>query len=385
MMDKKFKVVVVGAGFIGPVHVEALRRANVEVVGIVGSTPEKSTAIASKLGLPTTFATLEEVLADNSVDAVHLTTPNVLHYEQAKAVLSAGKHCLCEKPLAMNSQQAKELVVLAKQSGLAAGVAYNIRFYPLCHEAAARIRNGSIGRVFHVVGSYVQDWLLYETDFNWRVLEDEGGELRAFADIGTHWLDLVQFITGQHITKICADLVTVHPSRYRPTGGVETFSKGSRTPSDLQAIDIATDDCGSVMLEFSEGARGCLWVSQVTAGRKNCLRWEIGGSSSAMEWNSESPNLLWVGHRSQPNESLIRDPSLIDESASAISHYPGGHNEGFPDTFKQLFIQFYQYIARGDFTKPAPFPTFEDGHREILLCEAILQSHRQRTWVDVAV
>jgi predicted dehydrogenase len=381
---RPFSAVVVGTGFIGPVHVEALRRAGINVRGVVGSSADKSRVAAERWGLAKAYESLEDVLADSAVDAVHLTTPNVLHYQQAKSVLAAGKHCLCEKPLSMNSQESSELVQLASQSGLAAGVAYNVRFYPLCHEARERISSGAIGEVVHVTGSYVQDWLLHETDFNWRVIAEEGGVLRAVADIGTHWLDLIQFITGKSVSSVCADLRTVHTQRFRPPDGVETFSHRDTNLSELLAIKIATEDCGSIMLRFEDGTNGCLWVSQVTAGRKNCLRFELAGTKAAMEWNSESPNQLWLGHRQQPNELLVRDPALLAPSAAAISSYPGGHNEGFSDTFKQLFRSFYGYIAAGDFNAPPPYPTFVDGHREILLCEAILASHRQRRWIEIA-
>jgi predicted dehydrogenase len=263
-------------------------------------------------------------------------------------------------------------------------VAYNIRFYPLCHEAAARARDGALGDLLHVTGSYVQDWLLRDTDFNWRVLAEDGGTLRAVADIGTHWLDLVQFITGRRITAVCADLRTVHPVRQRPLGGAETFSGSTSTAVPTESFQVTTEDCGGVLLQFDGGANGMLWVSQTTAGRKNCLRLEIGGTRQALAWNSESPNELWIGHRDGPNEQLIRDPALLRDSAGQISSYPGGHNEGFPDTFKQLFRTFYGYVAAGDLSASAPFPTFEEGHDEVLLCEAILRSHRQRRWVDVA-
>ena len=380
---KTFRAAVVGTGFIGPVHVEGLRRAGVNVAAIVGSTPEKSRVAAERLGIDPKHTSLEDVLADDSIDAVHLTTPNRFHFEQARNVLRAGKHVLCEKPLAMDSRESAELTRLAADCELAAGVAYNIRFYPLCHEAADRVRSGSLGEVLHVTGSYVQDWLLRETDFNWRVLADDGGELRSVADIGTHWLDLLQFITGRRVVSVCADLQTVHVRRQRPAGGVETFSGKGDAHRQTAVVDVATDDAGCVMLTFDNGAHGCLWVSQTTAGRKNCLRFEVAGSTQSFAWNSESPNELWIGHRDRPNESLVRDPALLGASASAVSNYPGGHNEGFPDTFKQLFRSFYGYIAGGDFSVPPPFPTFADGHREILLCEAILQSHRQRRWVDV--
>ena len=374
---------VVGTGFIGPVHVEGLRRAGVPVAGIVGSSPDKSQAAAERLGLPRGYESFDELIRDDSVSAVHLTTPNRFHFEQAAAALRAGKHVLCEKPLAMTSAESAELVRLARESGCAAGVAYNIRFYPLCHEAAARVRGNTIGDVLHVVGSYVQDWLLFDSDFNWRVRSEDGGELRAVADIGTHWLDLVQFITGQLVVEVCADLRTIHATRRQPIGGVETFSGPGRLPVATETVPIDTDDCGSVMLRFANGANGCLWVSQTTAGRKNCLRFEIAGAKQSLAWNSESPNELWIGHRDRANEALIRDPSLLHQSARGITSYPGGHNEGFPDTFKQLFRSFYGYIAAGDFSAPSPFPTFADGHREILLCEAVLRSHRERRWVSI--
>jgi len=374
---------VVGTGFIGPVHVEGLRRAGVHVVGIVGSTPDKSQIAAERLGLPRGYASFEELLRDESVAAVHLASPNRLHFEQAAAALRAGKHVLCEKPLAMTSRESAELVRLAAESGRVAGVAYNIRFYPLCHEAASRVRNGTIGDMLHITGSYLQDWLLRETDFNWRVLAEEGGELRAVADIGTHWLDLAQFISGQRVVAVCADLRTVHSTRRSPKGGLETFSGKGAPPSATEPVAISTDDCGSVLLRFDNGANGCLWVSQTTAGRKNCLRLEIAGTAQSLAWNSETPNELWIGHRDHPNELLIRDPALMGASAAAVSNYPGGHNEGFSDTFKQLFRRFYGFVAAGDFTEQPPFPTFADGHREILLCEAILRSHRERCWISI--
>ena len=376
-------VAVAGAGFIGPVHVEGLRRAGQNVVGILGVDEAESQRAAQALGLPKAYRTLDEVLSDPAVHAVHVATPNRLHFEMASRVLQAGKHVLCEKPLAMNSQESAQLVKLAKQTGLVAGVNYNIRYYPLCLEAAERARHGTLGQVYHVTGGYVQDWLFHETDFNWRVLAEEGGELRAVADIGTHWLDLMHAITGLEAEAVCADLYTVYPVRKRPKGEVETFSGKGQPPAATEPVPVTTDDYGCVMLRFRGGARGCLWVSQVTAGRKNCLRFEIAGAKQALAWNSESPNEMWIGHRDTPNESLIRDPSLLSPGARAFTNYPGGHNEGFPDTFKQCFRAFYGYIQAGDFSRPATFPTFADGHREIVLCEAILRSHRERRWVDV--
>jgi predicted dehydrogenase len=376
-------VAVVGAGFIGPVHVEGLRRAGVAVKGILDITPDKSRQAAQRLGLPHSYSDFAQVLSDREVQAVHITTPNRTHFEMASAALRAGKHVMCEKPLAMNSQESAELVRIARASGRAAGVNYNIRFYPLCREAAQRVQDGSLGDVFHVTGSYVQDWLFYPTDFNWRVLAEEGGSLRAVADIGTHWLDLVHSIVGLEVESVCADLKTVFPQRLRPRGEVDTFSGKETRVESTEPIDVSTEDYGCVLLRFRGGARGSLHVSQVTAGRKNCLRYEIAGSKLALAWNSERPNELWIGRRERPNEVLLRDPALMSAAARQCADYPGGHNEGFPDTFKQCFRAFYQSIAAGDFADRPSFPTFTDGHREILLCEAILASHQQQRWVDV--
>ena len=382
MMD--IRTAVVGAGFIGPVHVEALKRVGVSIAGILGVSREESEQAAGTLGLPKAYTSFDEILADNNVQAVHLATPNRLHYPMAKAALEAGKHVMCEKPLAMNSTESSELVALAKQTALVAGVNYNIRYYPLCLEAADMRKRGDLGEVYSVCGSYVQDWLFYPTDYNWRVLADEGGALRAVADIGTHWLDLIHAIAGLEAEAVCADLSIVHPVRQRPLGEVETFKgKQEQTEVKTEPIDIATEDYGCVMIRFQGGTRGCLWVSQVTAGRKNCLRYELAGSKVALAWCSEQPNELWIGQRAKANEVLIRDPALVSGNAGRFINYPGGHNEGFPDTFKQCFKAFYEYIAAGDYSAPPTFPTFADGHREILLCEAILQSHREGRWVEV--
>ncbi|MEZ4558086.1 MAG: Gfo/Idh/MocA family oxidoreductase [Caldilineaceae bacterium] len=381
----KTGVAITGTGFMGPAHLEGLRRLGIDVVGIQGSTPEKSKAAAARLGLRKAYASFDEILDDDEVTVVHLTTPNRVHFATARDALRAGKHVHCEKPLAMNAQESAELVALAEETGLLAGVNYNIRFYPLNIEARARIQAGELGDVFSVYGSYVQDWLLYPTDYNWRVLAEEGGALRAVADIGTHWMDLMQMVTGLEITGVYADLKTVHHVRRRPTGEVETFSAKVQEIDATEEIDIDTEDCGSILLRFKGGAVGNLWVSQLTAGRKNALRYEIAGAKRALAWNSESPNELWIGERNVPNQQLIRDPGLVSAAARTYITYPGGHNEGYDDTFKQCFKAFYDYLHAGDFSAPRPFPTFADGHREIVLCEAVLRSHREQCWVDVVV
>ena len=381
----KTGVAITGTGFMGPAHLEGLRRLGIDVVGIQGSSPEKSKAAAARLGLRKAYASFDEILDDDEVTVVHVTTPNRVHFATARDALRAGKHVHCEKPLAMNAQESAELVALAEETGLLAGVNYNIRFYPLNIEARARIQAGELGDVFSIYGSYVQDWLLYPTDYNWRVLAEEGGALRAVADIGTHWMDLMQNVTGLEITGVYADLKTVHHTRRRPKGEVETFSAKVQEIDATEEIDIDTEDCGSILLRFKGGAVGNLWVSQLTAGRKNALRYEIAGAKRALAWNSESPNELWIGERNVPNQQLIRDPGLVSAAARTYITYPGGHNEGYDDTFKQCFKAFYDYLHAGDFSAPRPFPTFADGHCEIVLCEAVLRSHREQCWVDVVV
>lgn len=383
MSFSRFPAAVVGTGFIGPVHIEALRRLGVSVLGVVGSTPERGAEAARRLDLPKAYPSLSALLDDPEVRVVHLTSPNHLHHEQCRQVLAAGKHLICEKPLALTSQETGELVQLARSTPVVTAVNYNIRYYPLCLECRQRIHEGMVGAIYHVTGSYLQDWLFHDTDFNWRVLEEQGGTLRAVADIGTHWLDLITWILGQEVESVCAELRTLIPVRQNPKGSIETFQSKTGEQRSTEPVPIRTEDYASVLLRFRGGGSGCFTVSQVAAGRKNCLRFEISGSRSALAWNSEEPNDLWIGHRDQPNELLVRDPALLHESARQFASYPGGHAEGFPDTFKQLFRDVYAFIEAGDFEGPRTFPTFADGHREALLCEAILRSHQEQRWVNM--
>jgi predicted dehydrogenase len=374
---------VVGTGFIAPVHVEALRRLGRPVAGVVGSSPERARQAAARWGLARAYASLEEALADPAVGVIHVTSPNRHHHGQCKKVLAAGKHVVCEKPLAMTSAESAELVGLEGKAPGVGAVCYNVRYYPLCQEGRQRIAGGELGAVYHVIGSYAQDWLLYETDFNWRVLAGEGGALRAVADIGTHWLDLMTFVTGLEVEAVCADLRTFLPHRRKPAGGTETFQGKLSGPVETEVVAVDTEDYGSVLLRFRGGASGCLAVSQVSAGRKNCLRFEVAGARSALAWDSERPNGLWLGRRDRANEVLLRDPALLHPEVRPFASYPGGHNEGYPDTFKQLFRSVYDHIESRDRNAPPPFPTFADGHREVLLGEATLRSHRERRWVEV--
>ncbi len=377
------RVALIGGGFIGPVHAEALRRIGVPVVGLLDITPERARPLAERQGIPRVYNTLDELLGDPDVGAVHIASPNDVHFEHAKKALQAGKHVLCEKPLAISSKDTAELVALAaSKPKLAAGVNYNIRFYALCQEMRARIARGDLGRLLSVSGSYTQDWLLLVDDYNWRVEPDGHTNLRAISDIGTHWMDLAQYVTGAKIESVMADLATFHPERKRPVGGAETFTGPASAAKPTENVKITTEDYGAVLLRLSGGARGVFHVMQMQGGRKNRLYLEICGTEGSMVWDSESPEVLWMGRRGGPNSLMNRDPSILTPEAANASHYPGGHAEGFPDAFKQLDLAFYSFIASGC-QGPANFPTFADGHREVQLCEAIAQSAKQKQWAEV--
>ncbi|HTL40490.1 MAG TPA: Gfo/Idh/MocA family oxidoreductase [Pseudolysinimonas sp.] len=374
------RAAIAGTGFIGEVHLNALRRLAIPVVGIAGSSPERAAQKAAEWAVPTAYAGFDELLADPDVDVVHITSPNDEHFAQARDTLRAGKHVVCEKPLAMTPAQTAELASLAADTGLVAAVNFNIRFYPQAHEMRARITGGEAGRPYLVTGSYLQDWLLRDTDWNWRVESARGGDLRAIGDIGSHWFDLASFVTGQRITEVFADLTTFVPVRRKPVGEVATFaaSGGETVP-----YDVTSEDAGSVLLRFDGGARGAVSVSQVSAGRKNALSIEIAASESSVAWQSERPDELWIGHRSQPNQLLLRDPSLLSGPAARIAALPGGHAEGFENTFVQLYRAVYADVAAGG-PSPAPlYATFADGHDESLVIDAVARSAATGTWVAV--
>jgi predicted dehydrogenase len=380
------RAAVVGTGFIGAVHVDALRRMGVEVTGMVGSSPERAAAKAREAGLPAPYESFEAMLADERVDVVHLTSPNDAHFEQARAVLQAGKHVVCEKPLALTSAQTGELLELARCSGLVHAVNFNIRFYPQVQEARERVRGGELGDVRLVSGAYLQDWLLLETDWNWRLNPAVGGALRAVGDIGSHWIDLVSFITGRRVVEVMADLTTFVPVRREPAGPVQTFAGGDGGAGAVTTVErrIETEDAAGLLLRLEGGARATATISQVSSGRKNHLRLEVDGSYAALTWVSERPEELWIGHRDRPNELLLRDASLSHPAAAAHMGLPAGHAEGFADTFRELYRAVYAAVAAGGPPDEPDYPTFADGHASALVGEAIARSARERTWATVA-
>ena len=372
---------VIGSGFIGTVHIEALRRIGVRVTGVLGSAPERAAAAATELGLPRAYSDLGDLLADSDVQVVHVTSPNELHHPQVKEVLAAGRHVVCEKPLAMTSDESAELVDLARASGLVNAVNFNLRFYPLNQHAAAAIRAGDLGTVRLVTGRYFQDWLLLDTDWNWRLEKARGGALRAVGDIGSHWLDLMSFLTGHRVEAVLADLTTFIPVRHRPSGSVLTIS--TERPAETAPIEIDTEDVATILLRFEGSARGSVAISQLSPGRKNSLVYEIDGAGSAMAWDSENPDHLWIGHRDRANEVLLRNPALMNDAGRAAARLPGGHVEGFADTFAAAFSAIYDDVAAGATRPTPPYATFADGHEEMLVGDAILASSRTGRWVSV--
>ncbi len=373
----ELKAGVVGTGFIGAVHVDALRRLGVEVLGVAGSTSERARA----KGLAPAYESFDAMLEDERVDVVHLTTPNHLHFPEATQALAAGKHVVCEKPLALTSLESAELVELASTSGLVNCTNFNLRFYPLVQETRARVRSGDLGEVWNVHGGYLQDWLARPEDWNWRLEADKGGELRAVGDIGSHWMDLAQFVTGLRIVEVLADFATTIPVRRRPVGEIETFASaegGTRLDAPM-----STEDLAHILLRFENRARGSIVVSQVSFGRKNSLRIEVDGSGGSAAWDSESNEELWLGHRDRPNEILRRDPGLMSPEAAARSHLPVAHTEGYADTFRELYRAVYADVARGGPADEPEYPTFRDGHVENVLGDALALSNRERRWVEV--
>lgn len=381
----EIKAVVIGVGFIGVAHVEALRRLGVQVVGVVGSDPGRAAAKARAANLPRVYDSLDEVLADPAIDVVHVATPNDVHVDQSRAVIAAGKHVVCEKPLALTAADAALLADEARASGKVHAICFNLRFYPSNHQARALVRSGAIGEPRFVTGAYLQDWLLLPTDWNWRLVPARAGELRAVADIGSHWLDLARFITGRRIVEVMADLHTFVPTRRHPAGPVETFAAATTDTPDADLVEepMTSDDGAGILLRFEGGARGTVSISQVSAGRKNSVTIEVDGSESALSWFSEEPDRLWIGHRGRANEILQRDPTLAAPEVRRIIGYPAGHVEGYPDTFRALFGEVYADIARGGPSDEPTYPTFDDGVDALRVTEAVSRSAADGRWVTV--
>jgi len=378
------RVGVVGTGWMAATHTEALRRLGVDVVGVAGRSPARAREVADRLGLATAYDSVDALVKDDSLAAVHVTSPNDVHAEQAAAALRAGRHVVCEKPLGVSARETAALVELAADTGLVNAVCFNLRFAPHNHNAAGMVRDGALGEPRFVTGAYHQDWLLLETDWNWRLVAERQGTLRAVADIGSHWIDLVSFVSGRRVVEVLADLHTFVPERNHPLGEVGTFGAHG-VAADVERVRerMVSDDAAGILLRLEGGMRGVVSVSQVSAGRKNRLTWELNGSERSAAWTSEQPEYLWIGHRGRPNETLNKDPGLMTGLGAAVTGYPAGHVEGYPDTFRGLFAAVYADVAAGRPSPEPAYPTFADGHDVVLVCDAVAESARSQAWTQV--
>jgi predicted dehydrogenase len=364
---------------MGRVHTEAIRRlGNVEVAGVVGTSEQRAKRFADQFYIEHSSADYHKFLSDPTIDCVHVCTPNSLHFEMSMAALNAGKHVLCEKPLASSAKEAEQMISLAQETRRAHCTLYNIRSYPQVQNMRRLCEAGELGEILVVQGTYSQDWLLYDTDWNWRI---DSGSSRTFADIGTHWCDLVEHITELRITRLCADLQTFHRTRKRPRGSVETFAGKTLRPTDYEEVEIESEDFAAMVFRLGDKARGAMTVSQVAAGRKNRLVIEIYGSESSLTWDAEAPDQLWIGRRNSPNQLIVKDPVLVKGDAAAFADLPGGHSEGYDDTFKQTFRRFYRRVA--DENSAIEYPTFQDGVRQMKILDAVKESAQTLAWVPV--
>jgi len=378
----RYKVGVVGTGFMGRTHLEALRRlGSVEILAVAGTSLEKARHLAAAFAVDRASADYREIVNDPAIDAVHVCTPNALHFPIAEAALRAGKHVLCEKPLATSASEARKLVSLAKENKLRNCTCHNLRFYPMVQQMRCMREEGDLGEILVAQGTYSQDWLLYDTDWNWRIESSANGPSRVMADIGSHWCDMAEHVTGERIRSLCADLQIFHKARKRPKHAVETFAGKLLSPEDYESVAIDTEDFGSAIFRIGERGRGAFTASQVSAGRKNCLSIEIYGTKASVAWNQERPDELWIGQRNTNNQVVVKDPSLLKPGARSFADYPGGHSEGYDDTFKQVFRRFYQSIE--DKNSPVEYPQFSDGLRQLLILESEIDSNRAHAWVDV--
>ena len=378
------KVGVVGTGFAATSHIEALRRLpHIEVIAVAGSNKAKAAETASRYGIATAFGRWHDLVEHDAVQVVHNCTPNHLHAEINAASIDSGKHILSEKPLALNSAETSSLMQAAQASEVVSGVCFNYRHYPMVRQAKAMIQSGEYGPVNIAHGSYLQDWLLYDDDWNWRLESDKAGSSRAIADIGSHWLDLVQYVTGQNVAELCADLSTIHATRMKPAATSQTFAATDSPGRESKSVD--TEDFGNVLLRFAGGARGAMSISQVSPGRKNRLWFEIDAASASFVWDQEEPNHLWMGRRHEANRQLVRDPGLLAPETAKLTHFPAGHQEGWPDALKNVFLDFYAVVdaRRAGDDHSASFATFPDAHRVLCTVEAVVASHRSRAWTEV--
>ncbi|MBQ7500428.1 MAG: Gfo/Idh/MocA family oxidoreductase [Clostridia bacterium] len=379
---KKINVGIIGMGYIGESHVEAVRRIGLcNLVAVADTNTALAHAKADYYGIEKCYDTVDELLADDTIDAVHNCTPNFLHFEINKKIIESGKHLLSEKPLCGVYEEAKALADLKKNyPATAAAVNFNYRMNPMVMEAKARIAAGEFGDIRVIGGSYLQEWLLYDTDYSWRLEPGMSGVSCAVADIGSHWMDAVQTVTGHRITEVCADIAACIPVRKKPKKQSETFT--SSAPAEYEEVKIENEDYAAVLFHTDKGARGVFYVSELCAGHGCYFNFEIDGSKASLRWNQEENDRLWIGRRDADNSYIIRDPNTISPSARPYTQLAMGHPEGWNDAFKGCIFSFYKYIADG-MTGDMPFSTLDQAAYIVKLTEAIIESGKERKWITI--
>jgi predicted dehydrogenase len=376
---------LVGPGFVGAHHIDAVRRLGfVDVVAVAASSDASARRKADALEVPKAYGSFEALVADPDVHVVHNTTPNYLHVPVILAALARGKHVISDKPLAMTAADARQLLDAANKAGVVHAVTFNYRGNPLVQQAREMIAAGELGPVHFIHGAYLQDWLLESTDFSWRLEPEKGGASSAVGDIGSHWCDLVQHVTGRRIVEVLADLTTVVQSRLKPSGSVEAFARGGEAARE--EVQVRSEDLASILVRFDNGAKGCVSVGQVCAGHKNGLWFEVNGRQASVRWDQERQNELWIGRRDTANAVLAKDPSLLSAGARGYAHLPGGHQEAWADAFCNVMRDIYDVISgrRPRNPRPPAFATFEDGYHSACVVDAVLESHRRgAVWTRV--
>ena len=382
---KKFRVAVIGTGYIGNVHCEQLMRlSNVVLAGIADKNQAFASGAASRFGAEKIYRDAEEVLADETIDVIHNCTPNNLHYEINKLALEAGKQVFSEKPLALSAKESSELAKLADKEKAVTGINFCYRYYPVVQEAAVRVTGGKIGTVYNILGSYLQDWLLYPTDYSWRLDPSMAGASNIVGDLGSHWFDLAQFVSGLKITEVMAELKTILPVRKRPKSK-ETLTFSNASDIEYEDVKISLDEYGALLLRFDNGACGTFTTSQLAAGRKCNIDLQVYGSEGSVAWNHERSAELWFGYRNEPNRIFFESPNLQAPSTTRFARLPSGHPMGYMDAVMNLFSDFYRAIELKRENKTPDFrhPDFKAGHEEMLILEAAIRSRKNGTWAKV--
>lgn len=378
---KKIRVGILGLGYIGISHIDAVRRiGGCELVAVADANTTLAKARAEEYGIKC-YNSVDELLADDSIDAVHNSTPNHVHTEINKKIIESGKHLFSEKPLARSYEEALELLKVANaHPEIVTGVNFNYRMNPMVQEVRRRVEKDELGRIFIASGAYQQDHLMYDTDYNWRIEKEYSGKSNTVADIGSHWMDIVQHVTGQKIVAVMADLVTTHPYRKKPVKQAETFRENKCEEYELRKIE--TEDYAAVLIKLSDGTSGVFHVSQVSAGHGCALAFELNGSKESVRWSQEENDKLWVGRRDGDNGYIIRDPRVLDPDARRRTALAKGHSEGWNDAFCGNIRAFYEYINSDRSEKPV-FATLEDAAYIVRLTEAIVQSSEEKRWITL--